>query len=218
MYARSERFNLAQGFAELAEELADRIAPIMRRQPGLRSITLLEDESSGEYIVLTHWETLEQIQTYEHSADEWRVRDTMSRHITAVPVIEVWQVHALAAATEPVAVGARQADAAAPVAVAPVADAPMVDAAPDAAATGTAPTGAAASSASAERAVAAGVVVFEPRGGGCPADFPIKGHHSRSGEFIYHLPGGQFYDRTVPEVCFASEADAVAAGFRAPRG
>ena len=93
MYARIERFNLAQGFAELAEELADRIAPIMRRQPGMQQITLLSDESSGEYFLLTYWETLEQIGTYEKSADEWRVRDIVSQHITAVPLIEVYQVH-----------------------------------------------------------------------------------------------------------------------------
>src|SRR6476469_5907342 len=61
MYARIERFNLSQGFAELAEEWADRIAPIMRRQPGLQSLTMLSDETSGEYIFLTHWETIEQI-------------------------------------------------------------------------------------------------------------------------------------------------------------
>ena len=93
MFARLQRFNLAQGFAELAEELADRIAPIMRRQPGFRSLTMLSDETSGEYIFLTHWETLEQINAFERSADEWRVRDIMSAHLTAVPLIEVYQVH-----------------------------------------------------------------------------------------------------------------------------
>ena len=98
MYARIERINLSQGFAELAEELADRIAPIMRRQPGLQSLTMLSDETSGEYIVLTHWDTLEQVNTYERSPDEWRVRDIMSQHLTAVPVIEVYQVHNLPAA------------------------------------------------------------------------------------------------------------------------
>lgn len=97
MYARSERFNLSQGFAELAEQLADRIAPIMRRQPGMQAMTLLCDETSGEYIILTHWETLEQVNTYERSPDEWRVRDILSQHLTAVPVIEVYQVHNLPA-------------------------------------------------------------------------------------------------------------------------
>ena len=101
MYARIERFNLAQGFAELAEELADRIAPIMRRQPGMQTMTLLSDESSGEYFFLTYWETLEQIGSYEKSADEWRVRDILSRHITAVPVIEVYQVHTIPTTTSP---------------------------------------------------------------------------------------------------------------------
>lgn len=93
MFARLERFNLPQGFVELAEQLTDTIAPIMRRQPGFRSLTLLSDETSGEYIFLTHWDTLEHINTFEHSADEWRVRDIMSEHLTAVPLIEVYQVH-----------------------------------------------------------------------------------------------------------------------------
>lgn len=200
MYARIERFNLAQGFAELAEDLADRIAPIMRRQPGLQSITLLSDETSGEYILLTRWDTHEQIGVYEKSADEWRVRDIMSRHITTVPSIEVYQVHALAAAG-----GAGAGVAAATPASEP---APLADASA---------SGAAVAPVSAQRALAAGVTVFEPRDGQCPADFPVKGNHSRSGDFIYHLPGSRFYDRTDAEVCFATEAEAQAAGFRAPR-
>jgi heme-degrading monooxygenase HmoA len=93
MFARIERFNLPQGLVELAEQLIDKIAPIMRRQAGFRSLTLLSDETSGEYILLTHWDTLEHINTFERSADEWRVRDIMSEHITAVPQIEVFQVH-----------------------------------------------------------------------------------------------------------------------------
>ena len=54
-----------------------------------------------------------------------------------------------------------------------------------------------------------------PQGFNCPAGFPIKGNHATSGEFIYHPPGGQFYSRTRPEDCFATEADARAAGYRA---
>lgn len=54
----------------------------------------------------------------------------------------------------------------------------------------------------------------EPIGRDCPQKYPIKGNKSSSGELIYHVPGGQFYDRTVPEACFATEADARAAGFR----
>ncbi len=41
----------------------------------------------------------------------------------------------------------------------------------------------------------------------------IKGNVSSSGK-IYHLPGGAFYNRTIAEICFDSEADAQAAGFR----
>lgn len=46
---------------------------------------------------------------------------------------------------------------------------------------------------------------------------PVKGNHSSSGEWIYHVPGGAFYDVTDPEECFATPEDAVAAGYRASK-
>jgi len=51
-----------------------------------------------------------------------------------------------------------------------------------------------------------------PVEGECPGR--IKGNIGSSGK-IYHVPGGSFYDRTIAELCFATEADARAAGFRA---
>ena len=45
----------------------------------------------------------------------------------------------------------------------------------------------------------------------CPANQPIKGNAQ---SMIYHVPGGDFYQKTKPEQCFASEADAVSAGYR----
>jgi cytoskeletal protein RodZ len=45
----------------------------------------------------------------------------------------------------------------------------------------------------------------------CPDGYPIKGNASSR---IYHLPGESSYDVTVPEVCFATEQDAAAAGYR----
>jgi micrococcal nuclease len=49
----------------------------------------------------------------------------------------------------------------------------------------------------------------------CPPSHPIKGN--RGAERIYHKPGSPSYAMTDPEECFASEADAVAAGYRAAR-
>ena len=51
---------------------------------------------------------------------------------------------------------------------------------------------------------------------------PIKGNISRSGERIYHVPGGQYYDRTKVsqgkgERWFCSEEEARAAGWRRTR-
>jgi hypothetical protein len=49
----------------------------------------------------------------------------------------------------------------------------------------------------------------------CPADHPIKGNlTTKTGECIYHVPGGEFYSRTNPEICFMTEQEAVGAGCR----
>lgn len=64
------------------------------------------------------------------------------------------------------------------------------------------------------RATTSGSVA--PAGGMCPSSAPIKGNTTtNSGERIYHVPEGAYYTRTIPEACFATEADATAAGFRA---
>lgn len=46
--------------------------------------------------------------------------------------------------------------------------------------------------------------------GGCV----IKGNRNRKGQWIYHLPGMPYYERTRPEEIFCSEAEAAAAGYR----
>jgi len=45
----------------------------------------------------------------------------------------------------------------------------------------------------------------------CPKGFPIKGN-ADSG--IYHVRGGAYYSRTIPEQCFATESAARAEGYR----
>lgn len=57
-----------------------------------------------------------------------------------------------------------------------------------------------------------------PTDGQCPPSHPIKGNINRNSELIFHTPGGNNYDQTHPEACFASEEDAEAAGFRKARG
>lgn len=42
----------------------------------------------------------------------------------------------------------------------------------------------------------------------------IKGNINSKGEKIYHLPGGQFYNKTIPEAWFKTEKEASDAGFR----
>jgi hypothetical protein len=53
----------------------------------------------------------------------------------------------------------------------------------------------------------------------CPASHPIKGNFTTySGErCIYHVQGGQFYSKTKPERCYATEEEARRDGCRRSR-
>ncbi len=53
----------------------------------------------------------------------------------------------------------------------------------------------------------------------CPATHPVKGNFTTySGEpCIHHMPGGQFYGRTKPERCYATESEARQDGCRRSR-
>jgi hypothetical protein len=53
----------------------------------------------------------------------------------------------------------------------------------------------------------------EPVGTSCPDGFPVKVGSSG----IYHVPGGQFYARTIPARCYATTAAAEADGYRAAK-
>jgi hypothetical protein len=50
----------------------------------------------------------------------------------------------------------------------------------------------------------------------CPLTHPIKGNFTTySGEpCIHHVPSGEFYDKTKPERCYATEQEARAGGCR----
>ncbi len=50
--------------------------------------------------------------------------------------------------------------------------------------------------------------------GSQPEGFPIKGN---ADSMLYHVPGSRFYESTVPEIWFATEADAEAAGYSLPK-
>jgi hypothetical protein len=51
----------------------------------------------------------------------------------------------------------------------------------------------------------------DPVDGQCPDGYPVKANDNSG---IFHVPGGRFYARTVPERCYANAADAVADGYR----
>lgn len=50
-----------------------------------------------------------------------------------------------------------------------------------------------------------------PVDGACPGGYPVKANDNSG---IFHVPGGRFYDRTIPERCYATADDALADGYR----
>jgi hypothetical protein len=62
--------------------------------------------------------------------------------------------------------------------------------------------------------VAATPAWVEPVDGACPDGYPVKANTS---SHIFHVPGGQFYERTVPERCYTDPQAAEADGYRAAR-
>ena len=53
----------------------------------------------------------------------------------------------------------------------------------------------------------------EPVDGGCPDGYPVKAGHSG----IFHVQGGAFYERTVPDRCYRDPQAAEADGYRPAR-
>ena len=53
-----------------------------------------------------------------------------------------------------------------------------------------------------------------PVDGQCPDGYLVKANHN---SMIFHVPGGRFYSRTVPERCYANADDAAADGYRAAK-
>ena len=51
----------------------------------------------------------------------------------------------------------------------------------------------------------------EPRDGSCPASHPVK---AKIASHIFHVPGGQSYERTHADRCYVDPAAAIADGFR----
>jgi hypothetical protein len=47
--------------------------------------------------------------------------------------------------------------------------------------------------------------------GQCPPGYPLKVNESSG---IFHVPGGRFYQRTIPDRCYTTAADAEADGYR----
>jgi len=57
-------------------------------------------------------------------------------------------------------------------------------------------------------------VWVDPDGDACPATHPVK---AKLASGIYHEPGGQMYDRTIPDRCYRDADAAIADGLRASK-
>jgi hypothetical protein len=53
-----------------------------------------------------------------------------------------------------------------------------------------------------------------PQDGNCPPDYPVKGNTTPQGEQLYRTRANAGYDETIPDICFASLDDALAAGYK----
>jgi hypothetical protein len=53
-----------------------------------------------------------------------------------------------------------------------------------------------------------------PVDGACPDGYPIKANDNSG---IFHVPGGRFYERTIPERCYPTAQAAEADGYRAAK-
>lgn len=51
------------------------------------------------------------------------------------------------------------------------------------------------------------------KGTSTPVSCPVKGNINAKGAKIYHVIGGMYYKIVKPEQCFATEGEALAAGF-----
>jgi hypothetical protein len=71
-----------------------------------------------------------------------------------------------------------------------------------------------ATSASAPKSVLPEPGWVEPVDGACPASHPVK---AKLASGIYHVPGGQSYERTSPDRCYTDAAAAEADGLRASK-
>jgi hypothetical protein len=59
MYARLVRFSLSSGKQDVAQALADDIAPLIESQPGCGGVTVFGDERDGAFGLFVLWDTEE---------------------------------------------------------------------------------------------------------------------------------------------------------------
>lgn len=92
MYARLITFNLEPEKCAAAEKLADRFAPILRARRGLVTVIFFANDATGEYGILTLWESKENLEV-EATLLIPRLQDALAGISAAPPLIRLFEVY-----------------------------------------------------------------------------------------------------------------------------
>ncbi|MGH2586698.1 MAG: antibiotic biosynthesis monooxygenase family protein [Dehalococcoidia bacterium] len=92
MFARYVRYDLRLGSRSTFETWANEIASLYRGREGFRGLTVLAENATGEYAVLTLWETKEAAEAAGSvlpDAQQW-----LDRTLRGPPVVRIYEVYA----------------------------------------------------------------------------------------------------------------------------
>jgi len=85
MYAGYFMVKLGPGMASVAQELADRMAPIYKASKGFNRVTFFGDYAAGEYGILSLWASKEDYEAF-YRATEPQIRQVLAGMVEEPPV------------------------------------------------------------------------------------------------------------------------------------
>lgn len=91
MYARFVLFTLGNGKRTIAETMAEKQRAAMQRLQGFKGATFIADDHSGEYGVLSLWESKETAQAAEVTLTPGYLQ-TLKSHLKRIPMRRVLEV------------------------------------------------------------------------------------------------------------------------------
>ena len=92
MFARWVLCSLRLGARPSAEKLADRLASLYGEQAGFKGISVLIEETLGDYAILTFWDTKENAQAAGERVPAEREEEFASR-LQGPPVVRIFDVY-----------------------------------------------------------------------------------------------------------------------------